>query len=368
MIVHMDLEKVRGFVTEHGGASSHAAVMARSLGIPAVSGVRGLLDQVRCSDVLLVDGDKGEVYLHPDAETIARLAPVAMPQAEEVQVVESPPGIEVMANASLFEDVKAARWLHADGIGLFRTEILFLESGRPLSEEEQYRAYRQIAEHLDGRPVTFRLLDVGGDKPLPFMGIEKEENPYLGWRGARFLLGSPAFVGPQVRALARASRHGNVRIMFPMVVDATQARALCDMVREHVSAAGVPVADVPLGAMFEVPSACFDARNIFGLVDFGSIGSNDLIQYLFAIDRNNERVSADYDPEHPVLWKMIADLAAVASAAEKPLSICGEMAGRDGMPTRLVGSGVKSLSVSPRLIGKVRRELNRCTTASGEWR
>lgn len=366
MIIHMDLEKVKGFVTEHGGISSHAAVIARSLGVPAVSGIHGILDHVRCGYRILIDGDTGTVYLNPDEDTIADLAPAKPDTEDEQPVLVTPAGMEVLANASLTEDVKMARAVNADGIGLFRTEILFLRESRLLSEDEQYEFYRESSELMEGKPVTFRLLDVGGDKPLPFLRIEQEANPYLGWRGARFLLGSRDILDTQVRALARAAVHHPLRILFPMVVDGTQAGQLVDVVNGIVAEVGAPRENITLGAMFEVPSACFDARRIFESVDFGSIGSNDLIQYLFAIDRNNERVSYDYDPEHPVLWTMLRDLAAVAREMGKPLSICGEMAARDGIPTRLVDTGITSLSVSPRLISRVRCELNRCSVAVGK--
>jgi phosphoenolpyruvate-protein phosphotransferase (PTS system enzyme I) len=359
MIVQMDLERVKGFVTEHGGVSSHAAVIARSLGVPAVSGVQNLLGAVRCGDRVLIDGDTGTVYLHPDETTIADLAPLSRVRTEDVQILVSPAGTEVLANASLIEDVKLARRFAADGIGLFRTEILFMKVGRLLSEEEQYRYYRQILDSMDGRPVIFRLLDVGGDKPLPFLRIEKEENPYLGWRGARFLLGSPDVMGMQVRALARASRHGSLKMMIPMVVDGRQARKLRSAVNEGIAATGVAVDSIKVGAMYEVPSAMFDAKAIFEWMDFGSIGSNDLIQYLFAIDRNNERVSGDYDPEHPVLWRMLVDLTATARGLGRPLSICGEIAGREGIAGKLLETGISSLSVSPRLVNRVRGELGR---------
>jgi len=367
MVLHMDLEKVRGFVTEHGGFSSHAAIIARSLGIPAVSGLHGFLDHIRCGDKVLIDGDTGMAYLNPDESLIAALAPKRRPEEETIQVLSSPAGTEVLANASLIEDVRMARAAHADGIGLFRTEILFMKQNRLLSEGEQYEHYRQVVELMGESPVVFRLLDVGGDKPLPFFRIEQEANPYLGWRGARFLLGSPDILATQVRALARASNHGKIKIMYPMVIDGVQAGELSRAVAEIVSAAGGSMENIETGAMFEVPSACFDSRAIFKHVEFGSIGSNDLIQYLFAIDRNNERVSYDYNPEHPILWHMLSRLSETARGLHKPLSICGEMAAREGIPTRLVETGITSLSVSPRLIGRVRCELaKKCKPPAGE--
>jgi phosphotransferase system enzyme I (PtsI) len=365
MIVHMDLEKVRGFVTEHGGISSHAAVMARSLGVPAVSGIHGIMETVRCGDKILIDGDTGTVYLNPDEQTVADLSPRQTRDEEQIDVVATPAGMEVLANASMLEDARMARAVNADGIGLFRTEILFIRENRLLSEDEQYDVYREAMSIMGDRPVTFRLIDVGGDKPLPFLRIEQEANPYLGWRGARFLLGSRDILSMQVRALARASRHGRIRVLFPMVIDGRQTEELAGAVRQEADAVGADRQNMELGAMFEVPSACFDARRIYEHVDFGSIGSNDLIQYLFAIDRNNERVSFDYDPEHPILWTMLRDLAAVSREMGRQLSICGEMAAREGIPTRLVDIGITSLSVSPRLIGRVRCELNRCAVPEG---
>ncbi|MBD3243791.1 MAG: phosphoenolpyruvate--protein phosphotransferase [Chitinivibrionales bacterium] len=365
MVVHMDLENVKGFVTEHGGISSHAAVIARSLGVPAVSGVHGLLDHVRCGDRILIDGDTGTVYLNPNRKTVEDLAPRHRHDDHEIEVVRTPAGMQVMANAGMLEDVRLARAVDADGIGLFRTEILFLKESRLLSEDEQYELYRRVVEMMDGKPVAFRLLDVGGDKPLPFLHIEEEANPYLGWRGARFLLGSPDILRMQIRALARASAHGTLKIMFPMVVDSHQTAKLCRAVHEIVGTTDIEAERLELGAMFEVPSALFDARGIFKHVHFGSVGSNDLIQYLFAIDRNNERVSQDYNPTHPVLWEMLTQLSTVASNLDKPLSICGEMAAVDGIPTRLTDIGIRSLSVHPRLVNRVRCELNRCLMAEG---
>jgi phosphoenolpyruvate-protein phosphotransferase (PTS system enzyme I) len=365
MIVHMDLEKVKGFVTEHGGISSHAAVIARSLGVPAVSGVSGFLDHVRCGDKILIDGDTGTVYLNPTEKVIDELAPKHRTE-EAIEVVVTPEGMEVMANASLLEDVKMARAVQADGIGLFRTEILFLRESRLLTEDEQTSVYQQIVQMMEGRPVVFRLLDVGGDKPLPFLRIEQETNPYLGWRGARFLLGSPDILRMQVRALAAVSRNTPVRMMIPMVVDASQAARLLTLIYETLDDAGASRDRISIGAMFEVPSAIFDAAGIFDQVDFGSIGSNDLIQYTFAIDRNNERVSSDYNPEHPILWNMLEQLAAAARAKGKSLSICGEMAAREGIPSRLISAGIRSLSVSPRLVSRVRCELAGCLVPEQE--
>ncbi len=357
MMAHLNFERVRGFVTEHGGVSSHAAIIARSMGIPAVSGVRDVTEFVKCSDLVLVDGDNGKVYLTPTEEVVRKTIVVVDVKAEDKCMIASPPGTEVMANASILEDVRQARLLRADGIGLFRTEIMFIREDRLLSEDEQFERYRAITGEMKHKPVTFRLLDVGGDKPLPFLRIQKESNPYLGWRGARFLLGNPDIFGGQVRALARVAMNEKVKILFPMVVDERQQRELVDGVRAIIQGFAGAAENIRLGAMFEVPSACMQSRLILKHVDFGSIGSNDLIQYLFAVDRNNEQVSADYNPEHPILWSLLTDLVAASAESGKPLSICGEMAGREGLASRLLDIGIRSVSVSPRLIPQVRTEM-----------
>ncbi len=366
MMAHMNFERIKGFVTEHGGVSSHAAIIARSLGIPAVTGVHGITEHVRCSDIMLVDGDNGRVYHMPSEEIIKKVITVVDVQARTKCMITSPPGTEVLANASILEDVRQAKLLKADGIGLYRTEIMFIRNDRLLSEEEQFDKYTTVVNEMGDKPVTFRLLDVGGDKPLPFLRIQKESNPYLGWRGARFLLGNPDIFGDQVRALARVARKRKIRILFPMVVDERQQKELVDGVRNIVGGVGEAGENLELGAMFEVPSACMQARAIFKHVDFGSIGSNDLIQYLFAVDRNNEQVSADYNPAHPVLWNLLKDLSSVSSEIHKPLSICGEMAGREGFAARLLDIGITSLSVSPRLIPQVRTEMAEYHDGSGK--
>jgi len=226
-----------------------------------------------------------------------------------------------------------------------------------LSEDEQYALYAETVQIMQGKPVTFRLLDVGGDKSLPFLQIEKEENPSLGWRGSRFLLGSVDIFSAQIRALLRLSAGADVRILFPMVIDSTQSQKLINAVREIMATVDADPDRVKFGAMFEVPSAFIQADAILKQVDFASIGSNDLIQYLFAVDRNNESVSDEYNPEHPALWSVLAQLSDAAKRAAKPLCICGEMAARPGMPSRFLDIGITSLSVSPLLIQRVKHEV-----------
>jgi phosphotransferase system enzyme I (PtsI) len=357
MVVNMNMEKVLGFVTEHGGVTSHAAILARSLGVPAVSGIEDIMEKVKCGDTLLVNGDSGEVMLHPDEKTVSTLIRVSAADDASQAVEITPAGMTVAANASTIEDVKQARAINADGIGLFRTEILFVGAERLLSEEEQFVFYRQVQSIMDGRIVTYRMLDIGGDKPLPFLRLKKEANPFLGFRGARFLLGNHGIFSSQIRALGRLSRHGKIRILFPMIIDTEQLKSLIDLSRNTIAGIDHDSANIEYGAMFEVPSAVLQAQEIMRQTSFSSIGSNDLIQYLFAIDRDNEQVSRDYNPAHPALWVFLARLSAVARELHQPLSICGELAGREGMPARLIETGIVSLSVSPRLVARVRHEM-----------
>jgi phosphotransferase system enzyme I (PtsI) len=358
MIVNMKMDRVMGLVTEHGGVTSHAAILARSLGIPAVSGINGIMQHVECGDIVLINGDTGEVRLDPDETTMQAFSHGPDSEARE-EITVTPKGMELLANASTLEDVRLALSLRADGIGLFRTEILFVGAERLLSEEEQHVFYRDVADIMAGWPVTFRMLDIGGDKPLPFLRLKKEANPFLGYRGARFLLGNHAIFNAQIRALGRLSLKRKIRVLFPMVIDAMQMQTLLD--RSRSALGGVPhdAANIEFGAMFEVPSAFIQAREIMKKIDFSSIGSNDLIQYLFAMDRDNEMMSQEYNPEHPALWIFLRELSAIAHELNKPLSICGEMAAREGIPRRLIETKITSLSVAPRLIPRVRREMIR---------
>ncbi|OGS34684.1 MAG: phosphoenolpyruvate--protein phosphotransferase [Elusimicrobia bacterium RIFOXYB2_FULL_49_7] len=357
MIANIDVSKVRGFVTEHGGFSSHAAILARSIGVPAVSGIHDIMAIIECGHALLVDGDSGTVYVEPDEKTIRTLVPAAVIRAEEACALTSPEGVQVMANVNLAEDIDAVEKVNGDGIGLFRTEFLFIRANRLLSEEDQADYYKKVVSRLNGKPVTFRLLDVGGDKPLPFLEQEKEDNPYLGLRGSRFLLHQPELFRTQVRALARATEAGMIRMLFPMVIDTIQLGKLLRQTDAALDGLAYRKENLRIGVMFEVVSAVLQAETILNQVDFGSIGTNDLVQYLFAVDRNNEYVFQDYNPDHDVLWLLLKQLADAAKKTGRPLSICGEMASQPGMAARLHDIGITSFSVSPRFIPQVRTEI-----------
>jgi phosphotransferase system enzyme I (PtsI) len=353
LTVDLDSEGILGFVTERGGPTAHAAILARALGIPAVSGVQGIHGQISCGTELLLDGDSGEVIVWPSEETIARVKsdrPVAI---ETVPAVEPVPQLTVMANISYAADVAQAIEQKAEGIGLYRTEFEFFAAGRILSEEEQYQRYASVVRAMEGRPVYFRLLDIGGDKPARFLNLPREDNPYLGFRGSRLLLGRTDLLRDQARALARASVHGPVDVMYPMVVDRRQFHLVKAVFQEAI--ADLASGRLRHGVMFEVPSACLEARELLEAAEFGSIGTNDLIQYLFAVDRNNELVAYDYTPDRPVFWSVLARVAEAARQTGRSVSVCGEAASNVDLLPRLAELGLTSVSVSPRFIPELRK-------------
>jgi len=352
LTVEMDTEQTLGFITERGGVNSHAAILARALGIPAVSGIPDIHALLSCGMEVLIDGDAGEVVVLPREETLQRVQTRVAGRVRTPQPEAPVSGFTVMANISTSEEAAAAVAMRAEGIGLYRTEFELFAADRLLSEDEQYERYARVVAAMAGRPVTFRLFDIGGDKPLGFLDLPSEENPYLGWRGSRFLLDRRDFLQTQARALARVSAEGEVRVLYPMVVDLPQYRRM----KELFCAArdGLPRGNLKHGVMFEVPAACLQAAEFFEECDFASIGTNDLVQYLFAVDRNNERVAYDYRPDREALWTLVRAMAKAAHDAGKPLSICGELAGDPDYIPRVREAGIHTVSVSPRLIPGVR--------------
>jgi phosphotransferase system enzyme I (PtsI) len=352
LTIDLDARKLRGLVTEHGGVTSHAAILARALGIPAVSGIRGVQGLVTCGTEILVNGDTGEVILWPSPERAAKVRERTA-ESRDVRPVEPVPALRVMANISVVADVPHAIRMQAEGVGLYRTEFEFMAAGRELSEDEQFERYAAVVKSMKGAPVYIRLLDIGGDKNVDYLDLPAESNPALGFRGARLLLKRPELVSNQARAIARASVFGPVHIIYPMIVDVAQFLLLKDLVAEAVRP--VQAGTLWHGVMFEVPSACLDAEQMFKAADFGSIGTNDLYQYLFAIDRDNEFVAWDFRPDHPVFWSLIRGVVRAAEASGKPLSVCGELAGIPEYAARLIDTGVRTVSVNSHLISSVRR-------------
>ena len=350
MTVELDADQTVGFVTERGGPTSHAAILARALGIPAVSAVKGVHNLLSCGTELLINGDTGEVVIWPNAQTVARAR--RGPAVAAATVVEPVSELTVLANINHASEVDDAVAHKSEGIGLYRTEFEFLSAGKILDEDEQYERYASVVQAMAGRRVSFRLLDIGGDKRSPFFDLPREDNPYLGLRGSRLLLERADLLRPQARALARASAHGPVDVLYPMIVELEQfvklKRLFCEAVDDL--AAG----NVRHGVMFEVPSACLEARRLLDVADFGSIGTNDLIQYLFAVDRNNELVAYDYTPDRPVFWSVLKRIVAAAAETGRTVSVCGEAAGNLQFLPRLLQMGLTTLSVSPRFIPDLR--------------
>ncbi|HOW58438.1 MAG TPA: phosphoenolpyruvate--protein phosphotransferase [Candidatus Omnitrophota bacterium] len=352
LTMELNTDYIRGFVTDRGGVASHAAILARGLKIPAVSGIPNIHDLMFCGTDVLINGDTGEVILWPTEETLAQYPELKLPPPESLKAVEPIASLKVMANLSLAKTVKEAVHHKAEGIGLYRTEFEFFAAGKLLTEEEQYERYVSVLKAMHGKPVYFRMLDIGGDKNAPFLKLPKEQNPYLGFRGSRFLLGHRDLFKIQARALARASVHGRIHVMYPMVIDVDQFLKLKKAFLEDTT--GIASGEIKHGIMFEVPSACLDAAELFKLIDFGSIGTNDLIQYLFAVDRDNESVAYDHHPNRKIFWSLMHHVAHAARKHRKPLSVCGELAGIPEYAHKLVREGIRAVSVAPKVIPLLR--------------
>ncbi len=378
--VSMDRGRVLGFVTEMGGRQAHAAILARSLGVPAIVGAHGIVDRVRSGDTLAVDGSTGEVLINPSTDVLARYMQkqeqealdwaALAPYREAVTRTADGTRIELMANISTPEESVAATALAVDGVGLFRTEIPFIEAGFYLSEDAQYAVYRKAVEGVGRGPLTIRTLDVGGDK---FIGRENplaEHNPHLGYRSIRVSLDHPDVFLEQLRAILRAGAHGEVRLLLPMVSGMGELRAardLLDQARASLAKDGVPHApNVPVGVMIEIPSAVMVADRLAAESDFLSIGTNDLVQYALAVDRGNTYVDHLYRPYDPAVLALIDRTVRAARDAGKPVAVCGEMAGVTEYIPLLLGLGVREFSVAMSRILFARRAIALTDLAEAE--
>jgi phosphotransferase system enzyme I (PtsI) len=365
-----------GFVTDVGGKTSHTAIVARSMDIPAVVGARAASQLVRQDDCVIIDGDAGVLIVDPSpiilAEYRFRQRQTEL-ERERLSRLRHTPAItldgikvELLANIEQPSDAETAVRAGAVGVGLFRSEFLFMgRSGHLPDEDEQYRAYREAVDGMQGLPVTVRTIDVGADKPLDKSHKDTHLNPALGLRAIRWSLADPAMFRTQLRAVLRAAAHGKINLLFPMVAHLSEIRqtlAQVDLARAELDARAEPYGPVQLGAMIEIPAAALMARTFLKYFDFLSIGTNDLIQYTLAIDRADEAVSHLYDPMHPAVLRLVADVIAEGRAQGKSVSICGETAGDVTMTRLLLGLGLRSFSMHPAQILAVKQEILRADT------
>lgn len=377
----IDRKNVRAIVTEIGGVTSHTAIVARSFGIPTVLGVNGVLSCVSAGEEVIVDATEGVVILGADKQEKEYYQRIQMKSLKHFQamntyrdvraVTKDGTAVEIEVNISAVDILSPEEITASDGVGLMRSEFLFMQSKEKLPDEElQYKAYRDAAEAFCGKPVILRTLDIGGDKQLPYMELPKEENPFLGRRALRLCLEEKEIFRTQIRAALRASYFGDLRIMFPMVGsldDFRRAKAFVRTVMKELDGEGIPYnKDIKLGIMIEIPSIALIADKAVKEVDFASIGTNDLCQYLMAADRMNQTVDAYYQNYHPAVFRLIRLVAEQFSKYGKPLSVCGEMGGDPRAAIALVGLGLRTLSMSAASMAPVKRVITGISREAAE--
>jgi phosphoenolpyruvate-protein phosphotransferase (PTS system enzyme I) len=364
----LDKKMVLGFATDIGGKTSHTAIMARSMGIPAVVGLKNASEEFDTGDYALLDGYNGTIIINPTDQTLfeyGQLSRIKASLEEKLHEIQSQPAvtldgkfIHLSANIEDPNDTKAVIKHGAEGVGLFRTEFLFISRASLPSEEEQYKVYHQVAAALKPNPVIIRTLDLGGDKFASHLHLAAEMNPFLGWRAIRFCLAQPEMFRAQLRAILRASAEGNVKLMYPMISgldELNQANALVEKCKTELRAEKIPFDEkMEAGAMIEIPSAALIADSLARRVKFFSIGSNDLIQYTLAADRTNEKVSHLYEPTHPAIIRLIKMTVDAAHKHGIWAGVCGEIAGDPALTPLLIGLGVDELSAAPPVVPQVK--------------
>ena len=371
----LNRQYVKAFVTDIGGRTSHSAIMARSLEIPAIVGTKEVTSTAKDGDIIIVDGLTGDVFLNPSEEVIAeyraKAEAFAAQQAEWEKLKDSKTytkdghQVELAANIGTPKDLEGVVNNGAEGVGLYRTEFLYMDSHDMPTEEDQFEAYKAVLEGMNGKPVVVRTMDIGGDKELPYLPLPHEMNPFLGYRAIRISLNEPEMFRTQLRALLRASVYGKLRIMFPMIAtlnDFRGAKALLEEEKAKLIAEGVAVSeDIQVGIMIEIPAAAVLAHQFAKEVDFFSIGTNDLIQYTMAADRMNERVSYLYQPYNPSILTLIKHVIDSAHKEGKWAGMCGEMAGDQTAVPLLVGLGLDEFSMSSSSVLKTRSLISKLT-------
>ena len=371
----LNRQYVKAFVTDIGGRTSHSAIMARSLEIPAIVGTKEVTSIAKDGDIIIVDGLTGDVFLNPSEEVIAeyraKAEAFAAQQAEWEKLKDSKTytkdghQVELAANIGTPKDLEGVVHNGAEGVGLYRTEFLYMDSHEMPTEEDQFEAYKAVLEGMNGKPVVVRTMDIGGDKELPYLPLPHEMNPFLGYRAIRISLNEPEMFRTQLRALLRASVYGKLRIMFPMIAtlnDFRGAKALLLEEKAKLVAEGVAVSDdIQVGIMIEIPAAAVLAHQFAKEVDFFSIGTNDLIQYTMAADRMNERVSYLYQPYNPSILTLIKHVIDSAHKEGKWAGMCGEMAGDQTAVPLLVGLGLDEFSMSASSVLKTRSLISKLT-------
>lgn len=375
--IRLSKSSVCAFVTRRGGKTSHASIFARAMGLPALAGLNGI-DEISAGDEVIVDGDTGVLVLRPDEKTSAEYRSRAKSEkarretllagAQNCAVLKSGKQITVAANIGSAEDAENSLSQGADGCGLFRTEYLYLSGSGLPGEEEQYQVYKKVAELYGKEPVIIRTLDIGGDKALPSLGLQKEENPFLGFRAIRVCLARKDLFLTQLRAILRAGVFGNLRIMFPMISGLDELRAAKEVLKEAKSQLRREnlafCEGIQTGIMIEIPSAVLMADALAEECDFFSIGTNDLVQYTLATDRGNEKVSYLYDYFHPAVLRMIQMTVLAAHAKKIPVGVCGSMGGDENAVPLLVGLGIDEVSMPAASIPEVKSIVRKLTEES----
>ena len=368
----LDFTKIRGFITAEGSATSHVCIVARNLSVPAVVGLKDVLNQIKSGDRVVVDGSCGRVVVDPDVATLDeykvrelnhKALRAEQQRASDAEIYNNGERIYVFANAGSVEDVERAMEAGADGIGLFRSEFLYMQSATEPTEEQQYQAYAAAARACNGKPLTIRTLDIGGDKAVPYLGFAKEENPFLGWRAIRVCLECREMFCRQLRAILRASAEGDVRVMLPMVVTLEEleaAKALLEQCKAELDSQGVAYNEnIKVGVMIETPAAVLIAEDLAANCDFFSIGTNDLVQYIMAADRANVKVAHLYNPYSEAVKRALKWVIAAADSANIECSVCGELASDNEATEMLIAANLRKFSVNIGAIASVKYKISK---------